>query len=411
MTPEEPTMPPDGGKTDDGALFFTGHQPDGQVKARWSEPSGSIAAHGFLTPQDEFGVVERGNPLPYTLSPARRRAAGLQRESWRLEVVADPESNARIGLPLSEKLGTALDFDALLRLGELHGVQYMKALTCSNLGEPLGMGLWEGVPLRVLVWMTRPIENIRRVFYHGHDNDDPTQRFQSSLPIGRVLEDLPGELPVILCYRLNGEFLTSKRGGPVRMIVPEAYGFKSIKWLKRVVLTNEYRANDTYALNNNDIDSPMKTFARFAQVPPMARAGDEIRISGVAQVGVSGLAAVQYSLQRHGEPSVDGDHTYAGADWRDTEILPPPSHWGGGLPNGRLLGTPLHFDPVTRTPRHWPLRYTIVHWVAILRDITPGHYQVRCRTIDANGVAQPMPRPFAKGGKAAIQVKSLAVEV
>ena len=61
-----------------------------------------------------------------------------------------------------------------------------------------------------------------------------------------MLEDPPGELPVLLCYKLNGEYLTGKRGGPVRMLVPEAYGFKSVKWLQRVVLTNDYGANDTY---------------------------------------------------------------------------------------------------------------------------------------------------------------------
>ena len=90
------------------------------------------------------------------------------------------------------------------------------------------------------------MRNIRRVFYYGYHNDDPTQMFQSSLPIGRVLEDPPGELPVLLAYKLNGEFLSGKRGGPVRMLVPEAYGFKSVKWLQRVVLTNHYAANDTY---------------------------------------------------------------------------------------------------------------------------------------------------------------------
>ncbi|HAT18534.1 MAG TPA: hypothetical protein DCS85_00105, partial [Verrucomicrobiales bacterium] len=68
-----------------------------------------------------------------------------------------------------------------------------------------------------------------------------------SLPIGRVLEDPPGDHPVILCYKLNGEWLSGERGGPVRMIVPDAYGFKSVKWLKAVVLTNAPAANDTYA--------------------------------------------------------------------------------------------------------------------------------------------------------------------
>src|SRR3954454_5101308 len=278
------------------APFFTGDMSVGRVGVRADGNPDSIAQHGFLTPQDEFGVVERGNPLPYTLPPARRREIGMERETWTLDVIADPDSNTKIERPLAAEHGTAVTFADLLKLGETHGVQFMKGVTCNNIGEPLGMGLWEGVPLRVLVWMTRPVENIRRVFYYGHHNEDPAQIFKSSLPIGRVLEEPPGELPVILCYKLNGEFLTGERGGPVRMMVPEAYGFKSVKWLQRVVLTNQPAANDTYAGGNNDLDSPMKTHARFAQAPATAGAGQPIRISGVAQVGISGLQKVQYAV-------------------------------------------------------------------------------------------------------------------
>jgi hypothetical protein len=30
------------------------------------------------------------------------------------------------------------------------------------------MGLWEGVPVREVVRMTRPVANLRRVWYHGY---------------------------------------------------------------------------------------------------------------------------------------------------------------------------------------------------------------------------------------------------
>lgn len=388
----------------------TGFLEDGRSRARVHVPPATIAPLGYLTPQDEFGDVERGNPLPYTLPPERRREVGLERETWRLEVVADPASDTKLERPLLIEAGTALDFAGLLELAEQHGVQYMKAVTCNNIGEPLGMGLWEGVPLRVVIWMARPVENVRRVFYYGYHNDDPAQLFQSSLPIGRVLEDPPGELPVLLCYKLNGEYLTGKRGGPVRMLVPETYGFKSVKWLQRVVLTNDYRANDTYALGNNDLESPMKTFTRFAQVPSTARAGEPITVTGLAQVGVSGLAKVQYWLHPADVPLPPDDPHLRCGDWQDADILPPPERWGGGLPGGRLPSTPLQFDPVTGTPLQWPMRYTVAHWAAVLRGVAPGRYELRCRTIDLNGIAQPLPRPFPKSGRAAIQHVSLVVE-
>jgi DMSO/TMAO reductase YedYZ molybdopterin-dependent catalytic subunit len=380
------------------------------MKTHWVEPPATIAPFGYLTPQDAFGDVERGSPLPYTLPPDRRREVGLERETWRLEVVADPASDARLENPLSVAAGTALDFAGLLRLGERHGVQFMKAITCNNLGEPLGMGLWEGVPLREVIWLARPTLNVRRVAYFGYHNDDPAQLFRSTLPFGRVLEDPPGELPVLLCYKLNGEFLTGKRGGPVRMVVPEAYGFKSVKWLQRVELTNHYGADDTYQVWNNDLDSPMKTFARFVAVPSTAKAGETINVTGLAQVGISGLAKVQWWLHPAGSPLPPDDPHFASAPWRDADILPPPGHWGGGLPDGRLPSTPLQFDPATGAPCQWPLRYTIAHWSAALPGVAPGRYDLRCRSVDQNGIAQPMPRPFAKSGRAEIQKVSLVVE-
>lgn len=379
------------------------------MDARGGTPPLTIAPFGYLTPQDEFGVVERGNPLPYTLPAERRRAVGLERETWRLEVVADPASNSVLENPLSKESGTALDFEGLLRLAEQHAVRYLKGMTCLNIGEPLGMGLWEGVPLREVIWQARPVRNIRRVFYYGYHNDDPAQVFQSSLPFSRVLEDPPGELPVLLCYKLNGEYLTGQRGGPVRLLVPEAYGFKSVKWLQRVVLTNDYRANDTYHAGNNDVDTAMKTFACFAGVPSTVQAGQPIVLTGLAQAGVSGLARVQYWLHPADEPLPSDDPYFVHAPWRDAEIL-PPQDWADELPDGQLPAVPLQFDALTGAPRVWPPRYTIARWSAVLEGVTPGRYEVRCRTIDLNGIAQPMPRPFRKSGRADIHRKELVVE-
>ena len=116
-----------------------------------------------------------------------------------------------------------------MKLAERHAHRFMHVMTCTNGRSPCGMGLWEGVPLREVLWLARSTGNVRRVFYYGYHNDDAKQRFQSSLPIGRVLEDPPGEQPVILAYKMNGDWLAPKRGGPVRLVAPDGYGFKSIK--------------------------------------------------------------------------------------------------------------------------------------------------------------------------------------
>ena len=387
------------------------------VSRLWAEKGGTppvlaeaISKLDYLTREEDFEKYGRGSPPPYKLPLEKRREVGLVPETWQLEVVPDPESDSKVERPLSKELGTALDWKGLMKIAEKHAVRILKVMTCTNGRAPCGMGLWEGVPLREVIWMTRPTSNVRRVFYYGYHNDDPKQRFQSSLPIGRVLEDPPGEHPVILCYKLNGRWLTPELGAPVRMLVPDAYGNKSVKWLQRVVLTNSYQANDTYATWNNDTVSHLKTCARFIHAPEKIKAGQPAPVTGVGQVGMSGLTKVQYWLHPREAVWSENDPYFTKADWKDADILPPPDHWGGGLPDGKLPPTPRQIDPATGKPYTWPMRNTIVHWATLLTDVPPGRYNLRCRTIDANGIAQPMPRPFQKSGKNAIQRVGLIVE-
>lgn len=370
----------------------------------------AIARLRYLTPPDAFREFGREKPRVDSLPPEKLREVGLHRETWRLEVVPDPESNAQVANPLSRERGTALDWAGLMRLAETRAVRFLAVLTCTNIADPLGMGLWEGVPLRDVIWLARPTGNVRRVFYWGYHNDDPKQRFVSSLSINRVLEDPPGELPVILCYKLNGQWLSPKAGGPVRLVAPGVYGNKWVKWLQHVVLTNNYQANDTYALWNNDVESPMKTQARFISPPARAKAGQPLAIVGLVQVGVSGVREVQVSLQREDAPQAADDPYLEKADWQPAQILPPPSDWGGGLPGGKLPDLPLQFDPSTGRPRSWPLRYTIAHWAVLLPAPPAGRYYLRCRAIDSQGAAQPMPRPFPKSGNNTIHQVTLVVE-
>ncbi|MEO8429744.1 MAG: molybdopterin-dependent oxidoreductase [Verrucomicrobiota bacterium] len=363
----------------------------------------------YFTAQEKFRDVSRGKPLPHSLSDEKKRKAGLTRETWKLEVVSDPDNPATIRRPFTNKEGTALDFAGLMKLAEKHVVRFAKTMTCLNIGCPLGTGIWEGVPLRELVWLTQPRENLRRVFYHGYHNDDPQQMFRSSLSIDRVLED-PFDLPpVILCYKLNGRWLDSERGGPVRMVVPEAYGFKSIKWLARVTLTNLYHANDTYAEGNNDVESSLKTFAATISVPHEVKPGEPIPVTGYAQVGISGLSKVQVWIQSSATERSAGDPYFATAPWTDAQVLAAPKIWGD-LPDGKVIPDTLGFDEATGKPRTWPMRLAKIHWAVLLPGLPSGAYTLRSRTIDEKGMAQPMPHPFEKSGHSAIESVDITVK-
>jgi DMSO/TMAO reductase YedYZ molybdopterin-dependent catalytic subunit len=356
----------------------------------------------YFTPSMNFRDVSRGKPLPHSLPDEKKREVGLTRDTWRLEVLADPDHPAKIGNPLTRATNNALDFAGLLKLGEKQTIRFAKVMTCLNLGCPLGMGLWEGVALRDVVWLAQPEDKLRRVFYHGYHNNDPKQVFRSSLPVGRVLEDPPGLPPVILCYKLNGEWLDSERGGPVRMVVPEDYGFKSVKWLSHLFLTNLATSNDTYADQGNDVDSPMKTFAATLSIPRTIKAGEAIAVTGYAQVGISGLSKVQVLLE-----SATAAKTVNNI-WKDAELLSAPARWTGLMGETILPGT--HGFDATGKPQSWPMRLTNAHWATVLPGVPAGEYTFRCRTIDAQGIAQPLPRPFRNSGHAKIETVTVSVQ-
>ncbi len=364
----------------------------------------------FLTKPEEFRDVSRGNPKPFTLKGDALTRARLTPEAWRLEVVSDGAT--QLEKPRTLEAGNAIDLAELERLGKKHGVKFLKAMQCLNIPQPLGQGLWEGVPLREVLKLAGKVSNVRRVYYWGFHNDDPAQLFQSSLGYSPVLETPPWDLPVFVAYKLNGMPISLLRGGPVRMIVPWAHGFKSIKWLRRVVLTNDFKANDTYANNNNDPDSYLKTAAYVEDGPQEFKAGRDAVVSGTAMVGWSGLKRVEYWLRpdagNHGRLA-DDDPAWRDAEWKPCAIDPPPDDWGGSLPDGVMPKDVWGFDPATGRPKEWPMRFSVARWTATLKGLAPGAYEFRARSVDLNGFAQPEPRPYPKSGRNEVQYRPVVV--
>lgn len=386
---------------------------------RAAAPPASAAApkpHSFLTPALDFEDVSRGNPKPHTLVGDALIEARLTPETWRLEIVADTEPKegikqlAEIAKPLTLADGTALDLPALQALGRTRGVKFIKAMQCLNIPAPLGQGLWEGLPLRDVLRLCGRMANVRRISYSGFHNNDPKQLFQSSLSYSQAMETAPGDLPVFLAYRLNGEPIPLERGGPVRMVVPWAHGFKSIKWLQRIVLTNDYRTNDTYALQNNDPDSPLKTAAYLDEMPPRFAAGQPINAGGLVISGLSGLERVEYWVRPAGERDLaEDDPEWEKASWTAATLAEPPKDWSAVLPAGVRPQNVLGFDRQTGRPGTWPLRYSMITWSATIAGLAPGRYELRARAVDLNGFAQPEPRPILKAGKNPVQLRRFEV--
>lgn len=372
----------------------------------------------FITPDDEFVDVSRGDPKPHTLSESALAEAGLTAETWRLEITADPfvepphtKVPAALESPLTLADGTALDLPALMQLGREHEVHYFKAMQCLNIPTPLGQGLWSGVPLRTVLRLCGQMQNVRRIYYWGFHNNDPEQIFKSSLSYTQCMETPPGELPAFLAYRLNGKPISPERGGPVRLVVPWSHGYKSIKWLQHIFVTNDARNHDTYAHGNNDPDSFLKTAAYVDQGPAQLPVGRPVYLSGQVISGPSGVQRVEYWVRRvEGDSAAlaDDDPELLRGPWVECDLEPPPD-WSGILPEGISSRQLLGFDPKTGDPLTWPLRYGLCQYSATIRDLAPGRYEIRARAVDLNGFAQPEPRPAQRNGKNAIQVWRLEI--
>jgi hypothetical protein len=378
-----------------------------------SESVAPPAPHPLITQQDDYFDLSRGTPKPHTLTGKALIQARMTPETWRCEVVADPFTNhvvkepASLTKPLTLADGNALDLPQLIQLGKEHRMYFLQVMQCLNIGAPLGQGLWEGVPLREVLRLAGQMRNVRRIYYWGFHNNDPRQVFQSSLSYTEAMETPPGEFPPFLAYRLNGEPISLKRGGPVRLIVPWAHGFKSIKWIQRITVTNDFRSNDTYADQNNDPESHLKTAAYIDQTADKFPFGQTVFMSGLVIAGYSGLQHVEqwlYRVEPGAEPVTENDETYGHAQWTPCVLQAPPADWSRIFPTGISSKDVLGFDMMTGQPATWPLRYSMISWFATLQDLKPGKYEFRVRAVDMNGFAQPEPRPIPKTGMNALEV-------
>ena len=383
--------------------------------------------HGLTTPGGDFGTVSRGEPVIQELDAAAQLAARLTEETWRLEIAADPFATmphaaaaAAVATERTVAGGNAVDVAGLRELAKTDGVSVLKAMQCLNVAAPLGQGLWTGVPLAaVLRKFCGPMENVRRINFWGYHNDDPAQKFCSSVSYTECFEPVPGEPPVLLAFELNGWPVSLGRGGPVRMVVPYAHGFKSVKWLTHISLTNDYRVADTYASLDgmNDPASFLKTAAYITPGPATLPHGQPLVLAGTVVSGRTPLLHVEHWVRRvepteaTGKlpPLPDDAPELLAAPWRPCELQPPPVDWAAALSNGASVERLHGFDTVSGSPTEWPMRFGYAGFTATITGLEPGEYEVRARAVDVAGNAQPQPRPQQKSGKNAIECRRVIV--
>ena len=161
-----------------------------------------------------------------------------------------------------------------------------------------------------------------------------------------------------------------------------------------------------------DPDSYLKTMA-WSEGPTTFKPEVPITFRGAAVCGLAGLKRLEYWLRPDsttaGNPLSDDDPEWKTATWQPCVIQPPPNDWQAHLPAGISPKELWGFDPETGKPKEWPLRYSLAMWTATQQALKAGAYELRVRSVDQSGFAQPEPRPQQNTGRNAIQCKIIKV--
>jgi DMSO/TMAO reductase YedYZ molybdopterin-dependent catalytic subunit len=101
---------------------------------------------------------------------------------------------------------------------------------------------WRGVAARTLLERARPRPEARHVIFHAHDGYTTNVRLDQF--------DQPD---VFLVHTWNDRPITRQHGGPVRVLIPRLYLWKSAKWVRRIELSTTDRPGfwETRGYHNN----------------------------------------------------------------------------------------------------------------------------------------------------------------
>jgi DMSO/TMAO reductase YedYZ molybdopterin-dependent catalytic subunit len=87
---------------------------------------------------------------------------------------------------------------------------------------------WEGVSLKTIIEMVQPKDEAKYIFIICEESFT-NEPYTTSLS----LEDLDRD-DILLAFRLDDQELPTEHGGPLRLVVPHKYGYKSAKWVREI---------------------------------------------------------------------------------------------------------------------------------------------------------------------------------
>jgi DMSO/TMAO reductase YedYZ molybdopterin-dependent catalytic subunit len=171
------------------------------------------AASRVLSPLTSAASQLVGNLLPvggwriYTISGSMPL---FDPKTWRLEI------GGLVRRPVS------VSYEQVLALPRVHQVSTFHCVT----GWTVDNVRWSGVRLRHVLDLAEPLPTAKAIRFVSAE-----EPYNDSLTLEQAL--LPD---VMLALELDGRPLSRPHGAPARIVIPEMYGYKGVKWLNRIEL-------------------------------------------------------------------------------------------------------------------------------------------------------------------------------
>ena len=189
-------------------------------KAVWSQVSGPFSAVADaiapILPSKGWRIYTVASTMP-VFEPA----------TWRLKIggmVARPQE---------------LSYDALRTLPQASQVSDFHCVT----GWTVGGVHWRGVRFRDLLAAAKPLPGA-----HALEFVSAEKPYVDYLTLEQAM--LPD---VMLAWEMDGEPLRQEHGAPVRVVIPDMYGYKNVKWVAEVNLVRMPASGywEEYGYDNN----------------------------------------------------------------------------------------------------------------------------------------------------------------
>ena len=295
----------------------------GPVVTTTTSPTGEetpIFQKGFegleplVTPNDEFYVISK-NVIDPTVDV----------NDWNLTITGMVENRM------------ALDYETFTAMPTQQQYCTLQCISNEVGGDLIGNALWEGVPLWNLLLQAGIKPGVKDIVLHAADG------YQESIPVEKAQDP-----NVIVAFRMNGATLPNNHGFPARLVVPNIYGMKNVKWLTRIEpVDHDFKgfwqqrgwSDEAIIKTMSRIDAPRNGATVSAKVER------EVLIGGIAFAGNRGISKV--------EASIDD-----GGVWQEAEL-------------GKALA-----------PFSW------VQWKTTWEPPVAASYKIRVRATDGDGALQ-----------------------